>query len=111
MTSERGSRKPGQDEQDYFQRQEQEKLYKAAALKQDEEAAAAAEALRQAHWMRCAKCGNEMDTMPFRGVEVERCPNCGGVYLDQGELETLAGEDKSGVFEGLADLLGLRSKG
>ncbi len=91
-------------EQDYFQRVEQEKLYKAAAKKKDEEARAAAEALREAHWMRCAKCGNEMDTVGFRGVEIERCPGCGGVYLDQGELETLAGKDRSGVFSEMAGL-------
>ncbi len=105
MSSDRGNPKP---EQDYFQRVEQEKLYKAAAKKKDQDAEEAAERLREAHWMRCAKCGNEMVTMPFRGVEIERCPNCQGVYLDRGELTKLAGEDKSGVFEGLADLLGFK---
>ena len=108
MTTDRGSRKPGRDEHDYFQQRDREKLLKAAAERSDREAAAAAEELRQAHWLRCAKCGNLMETKPFRGVEIERCPDCGGVFLDRGELEKLAGEDRSGVFDGLADLLGMK---
>ena len=99
-------RKPGTDEQDYFQRDEQEKLYKAAAKKKDAEKRAAAERLREAHWMCCCKCGVTMETVAFRGVEIERCPGCGGVYLDKGELETLAGKDRGGIFSDLAGLWG-----
>jgi uncharacterized protein len=100
--------KPSEGERDYFQKQDQEKMLRLAAQRKDKATAEAAEELRLAHWMRCAKCGNEMESMPFRGVEIERCPNCGGVYLDSGELETLAGEDKGGVFAGLADLVGIK---
>ena len=101
------SKKPAKDEQDYFAQRDHEKLLRAAAEKRDREEAEAAEKLREEHWMRCAKCGNVMDTIAFRGVEVERCPTCSGIYLDQGELEELAGEDKGGVIGGLAELLGL----
>lgn len=41
-----------------------------------------------------------MDTTIFKGVEIERCPSCGAVLLDPGELEELAGEDQSGFFAG-----------
>ena len=95
-------------EQDYFQRVEAEKLKKMAAEMSDKDVEEAAEQLRLAHWMHCAKCGTIMETMPFKGVEIERCPNCGGLYLDQGELEKLAGQDKSGVFHSLGELLGLK---
>ena len=101
------SSKKTKADDDYFARQDQEKIYKLAARKKDEAAKAAAEALRLEHWMRCAKCGNEMETLAFRGVEIEKCPGCGGVYLDRGELEQLAGEDKGSVFGGLAELLGM----
>lgn len=99
---------PGSGEKDYFQKQDQEKILRLAAEREDRLAKEAAEKLRLEHWMRCAKCGNEMGTMGFRGVEIERCAVCGGVYLDRGELETLAGEDKSGVLGGLAELLGMK---
>ena len=29
--------------------------------------------------------------MEFRGVKIDKCLSCGGVYLDDGELEQLAG--------------------
>jgi Zn-finger nucleic acid-binding protein len=41
--------------------------------------------------------------MLFKGVEIEKCPDCGAVLLDPGELEQLAGKDESGFF---ADLFG-----
>jgi hypothetical protein len=102
------TKKPAKEESDYFGKLEQEKLSKLAAQRADREVAEAAETLRKKHWMRCAKCGNVMETMGFRGVEIERCPGCGGVYLDKGELEILAGKDRSGFFGNLSELLGLR---
>ena len=39
----------------------------------------------------------DMKTELFRGVDVERCPSCGGVLLDPGELKKLAGKDESGL--------------
>ncbi len=57
------------------------------------------DALRQQHWMRCPKCGMTLDEITFRGVKVDKCFGCGGVYLDDGELEQLAG--KPGWFEAM----------
>jgi Zn-finger nucleic acid-binding protein len=42
--------------------------------------------------MRCAKCGAAMEEVTFRGVRIDKCFACGGVYLDDGELEQLAGK-------------------
>jgi uncharacterized protein len=55
--------------------------------------------LRAQHWMRCPKCGLLLDEITFRGVKVDKCFSCGGVYLDDGELEQLAG--KPGWFEAM----------
>ena len=57
------------------------------------------ERLKELHWMCCPKCGGELDEITFRGVKVDKCFACGGVYLDDGELEQLAG--KGGFFEAL----------
>jgi Zn-finger nucleic acid-binding protein len=39
----------------------------------------------------------------FRGIRIDRCSNCGGVWLDNGELEKLAGtEDKSVISDVLS---------
>lgn len=57
------------------------------------------ERLRELHWMRCPKCGAELKEIVFRSVKVDKCFACGGVYLDDGELEQLAG--KPGWFEAM----------
>ena len=39
--------------------------------------------------MVCPKCGNTMDLEKAEDVEVDVCLSCGGVWLDEGELEGL----------------------
>ena len=88
-------------EEEHFAKLDREKLAKLKA-KQDAEADQQAAADRKAlHFHKCGKCGDDMDTKPFRGVEIEICRACGAVLLDPGELETLAGEDQGGVLKGL----------
>lgn len=62
------------------------------------------EAQRKLHWMHCCKCGAQMDEIVFRGVRVDKCLRCGGVYLDDGELEQLVG--KPGWVEALRSFFG-----
>lgn len=88
-------------EEEYFHRQQAEQLAKlreVAAIESEEAALAAAKEL---HYHKCGKCGADMKTEIFKGVEIERCPKCGAVLLDLGELEELAGEDQSGFFSSL----------
>ncbi|WP_279339126.1 TFIIB-type zinc ribbon-containing protein [Sphaerisporangium perillae] len=40
--------------------------------------------------MRCPKCSGNMRTYDRNGVHIEQCENCRGIFLDYGELETLA---------------------
>lgn len=40
--------------------------------------------------MDCPKCNKvAMETDTAGGVVIERCPNCQGLYLDEGEMESL----------------------
>jgi Zn-finger nucleic acid-binding protein len=39
--------------------------------------------------MKCPGCANEMTVETFESIEVDRCPRCGGVVLDKGELDGL----------------------
>lgn len=39
--------------------------------------------------MKCPQDGVEMDHVSRHGVEIEHCPQCGGVWLDRGELDHL----------------------
>ena len=42
---------------------------------------------------RCPKCGAALVTVPYRGVELDKCSRCQGVWLDVGELDQVIGED------------------
>lgn len=39
--------------------------------------------------MKCPRCNSELAIEDYRGIEVDRCPNCGGLWLDYGELDQL----------------------
>ncbi len=47
------------------------------------------EKLKQLHWMRCPKCGMGLDEVAFKGVSVDACFSCGGMFLDQGEIDKI----------------------
>ncbi len=38
-------------------------------------------------WLICPGCGVEMQTVSLAGVEVERCPECKGLWFDLMELQ------------------------
>jgi Zn-finger nucleic acid-binding protein len=46
--------------------------------------------------MVCPKCGNTMDIESVEDIEVDVCLLCGGVWLDEGELEELEKLTKEG---------------
>ena len=38
---------------------------------------------------RCAKCPGKLEGYSFHGIALDRCQQCGGVWLDKGELEAI----------------------
>src|SRR5882724_2505062 len=44
----------------------------------------------------CPKCGAPLAERKIDGVSVDECGSCGGVWLDRGEIQILAGRDKEG---------------
>ena len=58
--------------------------------------------LKEQHWMRCPKCGQEMKEEQFRGIAMERCTGCDGRFFDAAELELLLStKEPSGFLSGL----------
>ena len=97
-------------EEEYFARVEAQKTQKLAKELAKGEAASAATALKELHWLHCGKCGTRMETTNFKGVEIEVCPSCGAVLLDPGELQQLAGEDRASVVNMVAELFGFKKQ-
>ena len=88
------SDKPSRNEDEYFAREDAELLRK----QRDRAQAAATEAERKSHYMKCPKDGYDLSSSEFHGVQIETCPHCGGMWLDAGELETVSHEDRPNVL-------------
>ena len=98
--------KPTRPEEEYFAKEEAEKAKRLKEKLREETEAEEKERVKAACYMRCPKCGGHLHEVTFRGVSIDRCDTCGGVWLDAGELEKLAGtEDKSAI----GDILGFFS--
>jgi len=95
--------KPSSSEEEYFAKQEAEKRKKLAEVKLAQVSQTEKERLKKEHWMRCPKCGMELQTIDYREVAIDKCFSCGGIYLDDGELEKIAGM-KSNLLQGIASL-------
>jgi len=48
--------------------------------------------------MACPVCGEALVVLELEGVEVDHCVECGGTWLDRGELELITGQ--AGVSTG-----------
>ncbi len=93
--------KPSNTEEEYFARENAERLRKLAAEQKKSIAQAEREALKARHYMRCPKCGMELHEIRFRDVAVDRCFSCSGTWLDAGELEKLAKSEDGSVMKSI----------
>lgn len=93
-------------EDEYFARLDAEAKAKLKARLDAEQAVMELEQRRLLHLHKCGKCGADMNTTTFRGVEIEVCPECSAVLLDPNELEELAGRDATEVFTSFFSMFG-----
>lgn len=85
--------KPSENEEEYFARQELELKRKRAQEHQAKLQAEERENAKALHYMKCPKCGMQLEEIEFDGVRVDKCFSCEGIFLDKGELERLQGKD------------------
>jgi hypothetical protein len=80
------------EEDRYFAQRDQELIEK---LKR-EKSSAEETAHRDQMLLHCPKCATRLVTVEHHEVTVEECPSCQGMWLDRGELETLAQRENEG---------------
>jgi len=90
--------KPSASEEEYFVRQEVERRRKVAEERQAKLLAEERERERAIHFMKCPKCGMQLEEIAFGDVRVDKCFSCEGLWLDKGELEVI--RQKEGGFVG-----------
>jgi len=101
--------KPSRNEEEYFKKVEAERLER----KRLEQARLSEDMEKKSHYMRCPKCGGHLQTVEFHRVQVDRCTDCQGLWLDAGEIDLLTASEDKGLFtKALGEFMGsLRGKG
>ena len=86
--------KPTEQEEEYFTRIEQEMKKQREALKKKQASKEETEKLRELHFMKCPKCGMDLIEIDFKGMKIDECSACRGMWLDSGEFDAMAGIEK-----------------
>ena len=103
--------KPTQSEEEYyarleFERRKKVELDKQAAMKVEEK-----KRQQELHYMRCPKCGMQLIEIDYRGIEIDKCSECEGVWLDARELEAVSKMEKGGLDKLFSVFTGREAKG
>jgi uncharacterized protein len=77
--------KPSRNEDEYFARQNLEQIQEMRKkLDADRK-----KAERSSHRNKCPRCGGDLTEQHAEQVKIDECSDCGGIWLDKGELEQL----------------------
>ena len=96
--------KPSRNEDEYYTRVNAEQIKKLRA--ELDEARERAE--RESHRMRCPRDGATLQTRDHHQTKIDVCPECGGTWLDKGELEILERVEHSEMRRYIDTLFGLK---
>ncbi|MFH2133315.1 MAG: zf-TFIIB domain-containing protein [bacterium] len=89
--------KPSKNEQEYIARQEFERKKKIEHEKYQKMKQEEKEKLKELHYMKCPKCGSKLIEINYKGIAIDECSECLGVWLDNGELEQVANLNKTSL--------------
>jgi hypothetical protein len=89
--------KPSEQEEEYFARKEFERKKKIEEEKHKKLGEEEKKRLKELHYMRCPKCGMELIEIDYKGIKIDECSECEGIWLDAGELETVSKLEKTGL--------------
>lgn len=99
--------KPTEQEEEFFAKQEFERRKRVLAEQESQKAEAERQRVLDVARNRCPKCGAALVTVPYRGIEIDKCSQCQGIWLDCGELEhVMAGESEQGFLGSLRRIFG-----
>jgi hypothetical protein len=89
--------KPSAKEEEYYARLEFERRKKIEAERQAKMKAEEKKRLKELHYMRCPKCGMELIEIDYKNLKIDECSSCGGVWMDQGELDQVSRMEKGAL--------------
>jgi uncharacterized protein with PIN domain len=98
------SEKPSRNEDEYFVKRDAELIKeRRAALDKSRSALE-----RKSHYMKCPKCGADLVETDFHHIKIDKCPECGGIWFDKGEIEMLEHVDQSNIRQFVRSMFGLK---
>ena len=92
-------------EEEYFARQEADRMRKMATERNAELLAEEREQERALHFMKCPKCGMQLQEIASGEVRIDKCFSCEGFWLDKGELDLIR-QNESGFVGKLLRVFG-----
>jgi uncharacterized protein len=95
--------KPSRNEDEYFVKLDADLMKERRAALDAERA----QRERASHFMKCPKCGADLAEREMHHVKVDVCTECGGMWLDAGELDLVRDARRSGVSRFVDDLFGV----
>ncbi|HXG30658.1 MAG TPA: zf-TFIIB domain-containing protein [Thermodesulfobacteriota bacterium] len=96
--------KPTKTEDEYFAREDAEKVKRLKEKLRQEFLEEQRQNIKSVCYMKCPKCGGDLSEVVFRGIKIDRCTSCRGVWLDDGELEKLAGPEEKSIVREIIEL-------
>jgi hypothetical protein len=96
--------KPTKTEDEYFLKEDAEKIKRLKEKTRKEILEEEKRTIKDICYMKCPKCGGTLNEVVFRGIKIDRCSACNGVWLDSGELEKLAGSEEKSMIREVIDL-------
>ncbi|OGW01061.1 MAG: hypothetical protein A2889_01675 [Nitrospinae bacterium RIFCSPLOWO2_01_FULL_39_10] len=93
--------KPSDREEEFFARQEFERRKKSEEEKRKKMMEEEKKKLKELHHMHCPKCGMNLIEIDYKGIKIDKCSGCEGIWLDAGELEAVveAGHKDKGFLD------------
>ena len=93
-------------EEEYFYRRNRELIEKRRKEMEAERQAIEARSSKAAYWMKCPKCGGQMEEIDLAHLKVDKCTQCLGIYFDHGELDLLIdSKEPKGFLDAMKRLL------
>lgn len=96
--------KPSEKEEEYFKKQEIERLKKLQEEKERQMKEEEKKKLKELHFMKCPKCGMDMQEIDYKGIKIDKCFSCEGIFLDKGELEEVIRKEGEGILKKISKI-------
>ena len=91
------------NEDEYFAKHDAELLKERRAALDEQRA----KQERASHFMKCPKCGADLEEKEHQSIKVDVCPECHGLWLDQGEVDLLHRVSQQPSSHVMQDLINL----